>query len=273
MVKIVYEIGINSNGSLPLTYQMIDVAKASGCDYVKFQKRHIPTVYTSEELSTPRISPWGTTTEQQKKGLEFETYEYSQIQDYCAKKEIAWFASAWDVRSAALMGKGYDTSYQKIPSALITNMEILEVTKSINKPVIISTGMSTPAEIRSCVEYLGDQIEYILHCTSTYPSKPAEQNLRMIKTLKVEYPGYRIGMSNHSPGLTFMVAAVALGAEMLEAHATLDRSLYGSDQAASIEPEGWFRLNKYIKSLELAIGDGVKKIYDSEIPILNKLRR
>jgi sialic acid synthase SpsE len=205
--------------------------------------------------------------------LEFETHEYTQIQDYCAKKEMPWFASAWDVRSAMLMGNGYDTAYQKIPSALITNLEILETTRSINKPVIISTGMSTPQEIKACVEYLGPQVEYILHCTSTYPSKPEEQNLAMIRTLKTEYPKYRIGFSNHSPGLTFMVAAVALGAEMLEYHGTIDRSIYGSDQAASIEPEGSFKLNKYVRSLELALGDGTKQVYPSEIPILKKLRR
>jgi N-acetylneuraminate synthase len=274
MVKIVYEVGINANGSLPLAFQMIDIAKASGCEYVKFQKRHIPTVYTREELDMPVESPWGTTAEHQKKGREFETNDYRQISEYCKRQEMKWFASAWDVKSASLMGNGYDTCFQKIPSALITNRPLLEVTRSINKPVIISTGMSTQAEIKACVDFLGDQIEYILHCTSTYPSKPEEQNLNMIKTLKMEYGGkYKIGFSNHSPGLIFMVAAVALGAEMLEYHGTKDRSMYGTDQAASIEPEGSFKLGKYVKAIDAAMGDGIKQVYESEIPIIAKLRR
>jgi N-acetylneuraminate synthase len=273
MTKIVMDEGINHNGSLDMAFDLIDVAKAAGCHYVKFQKRHIPSVYTPEELAVPRESPWGTTTEQQKRGLEFETNEYRQIDEYCKKKGIEWFASAWDVRSAILMGNTYNVAYQKIPSALITNLSILEITKSINIPVIISTGMSTEEEIRDCVDFLGDQIEYILHCTSTYPSKPMEQNLKMITTLKEWFPKYRIGFSNHSPGLTFMIAAVALGAEMIEFHGTMDRSSYGSDQAASIEPEGVFKLCKYIRAIDMAMGDGIKQVYPSEVPILKKLRR
>jgi N-acetylneuraminate synthase len=274
MVKIVMDLGINHNGSLDIAFKLIDIARASGCQYVKFQKRYIPLVYTREELDTPRVSPWGTTTEQQKKGLEFETNDYRQISEYCKRQGIEWFASAWDVKSASLMGNGYDTCFQKIPSALITNRPLLEVTRSINKPVIISTGMSTPAEIKACVDFLGEQIEYILHCTSTYPSKPEEQNLNMIKTLKELYGDkHKIGFSNHSPGLIFMAAAVALGAEMLEYHGTIDRSMYGTDQASSIEPEGSFKLGKYVRALEAAMGNGEKCVYESEIPILRKLRR
>jgi N-acetylneuraminate synthase len=273
MVQLVYEVGINASGSLDTAFKMIDIARASGCQYVKFQKRYIPLVYTREELDTPRVSPWGTTTEQQKKGLEFETNDYRQISEYCKRQGIEWFASAWDVKSASLMGNGYDTCFQKIPSALITNRPLLEITRSINKPVIISTGMSTPAEIKACVDFLGDQIEYILHCTSTYPSKPEEQNLNMIRTLKMEYPKYKIGFSNHSPGLIFMVAAMSLGAEMIEFHGCLSRADYGSDQAASIEPEGVFKLGKYAKAFDVALGDGKKRVYPSEEPIIRKLRR
>ena len=272
--KLVAEIGINHNGDLDIAKQLIDVAHAAGCDYVKFQKRHIPLVYTPEELATPRESPWGMTTMEQKKGLEFEVWEYQKISDYCKQKGIGWFSSAWDINSVALMGQ-YDTAYQKIPSALITNMAILEATKAINKPVIISTGMSTHAEILTCLDYLGHQIEYVLHCTSTYPSKPEEQNMNCIPAMKKAFyvEKFKIGFSNHSPGLTFMSIAVALGAEMIEFHITLDRAMYGSDQSSSIEPEGVFHLVKNIRAIEEAMGDGIKRILPSEIPILRKLRR
>jgi N-acetylneuraminate synthase len=276
-VKIVFEAGINHSGELKLAKKLIDVAAASGCDYVKFQKRHIPTVYTPEELSQPRISPYGTTNGDLKRQLEFDQGEFTEINRYCDAKglgRIDWFVSCWDHLSVGLMEALFpEMPYHKIPSALITNFQLLESIKATNRPVIISTGMSTYSEIMKCTEYLGPQIEYVLACTSTYPSKPEEQNLLNILALKEKFPQYRIGFSNHSPGLTFMIAAVSLGAEMIEFHGTLDRSMFGSDQAASIEPEGVFKLVKHIRSLELGMGDGVKKIYDSEIPILKKLRR
>lgn len=272
--KLVAELGINHNGDLNIAKQLIDVACAAGCQYVKFQKRHIPLVYTPEELAVPRESPWGTTTMEQKKGLEFEVWEYQKISEYCKHKGVEWFASSWDVNSAALMGS-FDTAYQKIPSALITNMDILEITKSINKPVIISTGMSTYGEVLTCLDYLGHQVEYVLHCTSTYPCKPEEVNLNCIPAMKKAFyiEKFKIGFSNHSPGLTFIPVAVAMGAEMIEFHITLDRAMYGSDQSSSIEPEGVFHLVKNIRAIEEAMGDGVKKIFPSEIPIMKKLRR
>ena len=271
-VKIVYEVGINANGDLGIAKRMIDVAVASGCDYVKFQKRCIDLVYSKEELKSLRKSPWGDTTEDQKRGLEFTLTEYYEIDEYCKKKGIPWFVSPWDNVSVADMDR-FDNPYVKVPSGLITDMSYLEAIKKTKKPVILSTGMSTYIQVEEAIAFLGTQIEYILHCTSTYPSKPGEQDLLVIKWLQEQYPNYKIGFSNHSPGLTFMLGAVALGVSMIEAHGTCDRSMYGSDQSASIEPEGWFRLVKHIRAMEEALGDGIKKIHDSEYPVMLKLRK
>lgn len=271
-VELIYEVGINANGDLALAKKLIDVAYSAGCQYVKFQKRNIDLVYTKEELDKPRESQWGTTTREQKEGLEFSFDEYVEIKKYC-KGKIGWFASPWDLESLTQL-YALGSEYIKIPSALITNETLLHQCKLHNTPVILSTGMSTMAMIDKAVKILGkDKIYCIMACTSTYPSKPEELNLNFIKTLKEVYPWAKIGFSNHSPGVIYMAIAVALGAEVIEFHGTLDRSLPGSDQASSIEPEGVYKLSKWVKGIELAMGDGVKKIYDSELPIMAKLRR
>ena len=272
MVKIVMEIGINANGSIDTAKKMIDVACSSGCNYVKFQKRCIDLVYDKEELRSLRKSPWGETFEDQKRGLEFTLTDYAEIDLYCRKKGIEWFVSPWDKVSIADMNR-FDIPFLKVPSALITDMDYLQAIKDTRKPVVLSTGMSTYIQIEEAVAFLGTQIEYILHCTSTYPSKPKEQDLLVIRWLQETYPNYKIGFSNHSPGLTFMIGAVALGCTMIEAHGTLDRSSYGSDQSASIEPEGWFKLVKHIRAMEKGLGQGIKRIHDSEYAVMLKLRR
>jgi N-acetylneuraminate synthase len=274
MTEVVAEIGINHNGNIDTAKQMIDVACAAGCDYVKFQKRNIDLVYTKEELDAPRESPWGSTFREQKKGLEFDGYEYDQIEDYCYKRGIGWFASPWDLDSLQFLAQYESCEFIKIPSPLLTNEAILKSCLDIDKPVILSSGMSNINMVDNAVGILGnDNIHCIMHCTSTYPSKPEELNLACIPEFKKRYSWVKIGFSNHNSGIIFMPMAVALGAEMIEFHITLDRSSYGSDQAASIEPEGVFKLIKHIRNTEKAMGDGVKKIYPSELPIMKKLRR
>lgn len=271
-MEVIAEVGINHNGDLDIARKLIDVAASAGCDYVKFQKRDIDLVYSKEELDKPRESPWGTTTREQKNGIEFDLDEYKEIDKYC-KRKIGWFVSPWDLKSA-LMYTVIDMPYVKIPSALITDTEYLDVVKVINKSVILSTGMSTLKEVDTAIDILGeDRIYCIMHCTSTYPTSPDEINIKGIQTLKDLYPWARIGFSNHYPGLMAMFMAATVGAEMLEFHATLDRTMYGSDQAASIEPQGIFKLMEGLKLIERMKGDGIKKVYDSEMPILKKLRK
>ena len=274
MTEVICEIGINASGSLETAKRMIDVAVSAGCDYVKFQKRDIDLVYTKEELAAPRKSPWGETNGDQKRGLEFDLIDYHQIDLYCRERRIKWFFSVWDINSLkiALL---FNNPFIKIPSALITNEELLTACKELtNKPIILSTGMSTWEIVDEAVRMVGkERIYCIMHCTSTYPSKPSELNLKCLSTMLERYSFTRIGFSNHNPGIIYMPIAVALGSEMIEFHITLDRSSYGSDQAASIEPEGVHKLMKYIRGIDEAMGDGVKKIYDSEVPILKKLRR
>lgn len=272
MVEIIAEIGINANGNIDIAKKLIGVAYVAGCDYVKFQKRTLEACYTKEELDTPRISPWGTTTRDQKIGIEFKISEYKEINEYC-KNRIPWFASPWDTKSIFLINQ-LGSKFIKVPSALLTNDKYLEIVSRHDLPVILSTGMSTFRMIDHAIEILGkDRIYAILHCTSTYPSLPEEQNLRCINVMKIRYPWTKIGFSNHFPGIPFMAAAVGLGAEMIEFHITLDRTMYGSDQASSLEPHAVFKVVKYIRGIEKAIGDGEKVIYDSELPIIAKLRR
>lgn len=273
-VEIIAELGINHNGDMQTVKQMIDVAYGAGCDYVKFQKRNIDLVYTPEELAAPRQSPWGTTQRQQKEGLELSNEQYDEIAKYCQSKPIKWFVSPWDEDSMRDFLGNANSPIIKIPSALITNKRLCRITTLTSKQVMISTGMSTLEEVDQAIEWIGKgKIHSILHCTSTYPSVPEEQNLRCITTLKERYPWAKIGFSNHSPGITFIPAAVALGAEVIEFHLTLSRASYGSDQAASIEPEGCHKIVKYVRALEKGLGDGIKRVYDSEIPIIRKLRR
>ena len=273
-VEVAAELGINCNGSVEIARKLIQVAASAGCDYVKLQKRDIDLVYTKEELESKRDSPWGTTFGEQKRGLEFTQEQYEEIGNICRENRIEWFASPWDINSLKFLADFQDCKYIKIPSPLATNKEILSACRRIDKPVVLSTGMSTIDMVDTAIEVLGQgKIHSILHCTSTYPSKPEELNLSCIQTMRERYPWTKIGFSNHNPGIIFMPIAVALGAEFIEFHVTLDRASYGSDQAASIEADGVFRLMKHIRNTEKAIGDGKKRIYDSEVPIIRKLRR
>ena len=271
-MEVIYEAGINHNGDIELAKRMIDVAYAAGCSHVKFQKRDVDLVYSKEELDKPRESPWGTTTRQQKKGLEFGVSEYASIDLHCNGK-LKWFASPWDMNSLYFL-KQFGRDLIKIPSALITDIKLLAACRDMRIKVILSTGMSTLGQVDDAIDVIGQENIYcLMHCTSTYPSKPEEINARCILTLKERYPWAKIGFSNHYPGLMAMTLAVAYGAEMIEFHGTLDRSSYGSDQAASIEPRGVFELMERLRLVEQMKGDGVKKVYDSELPIMAKLRR
>ena len=272
-VFITAEIGINANGDMNLVKKLIDVASLAGCDAVKFQKRTVEMVYTPEQLDVPRKSPWGTTNREQKNGLEFDKKEYKEIDQYCERwTSMKWFASPWDIRSVHFL-EYFDSQYIKIASASLTDNKLLERIRNTGKNVIISTGMSTRKELDNALKIVGENVKYILACTSTYPTVPEEMNLNFIKTLKDQYPQYKIGFSNHSPGIMFMVAAAALGAEMIEFHITLDRAMYGSDQAASIEPNGVMSLCKYIRNIEKGMGTGDWTVFDSEENVKKSLRR
>jgi len=270
-VFFIAEIGINHNGNIDIAKELIDVASDAGCDAVKFQKRTVDIVYTKEELDRPRESPWGTTNREQKKGLEFEYDEYKEIDKYCKKKKILWFASAWDEKSVDFFDD-FNLPCYKIPSALLTHDDILIKTKSKDKPIILSTGMSTLDQIKHAVKILELDRLVILHCTSTYPSAPEELNLKMIPKLKEMYP-CPIGYSGHETGVFSSSAAAVMGACVIERHITLDRAMYGSDQAASLGPPGLKRLVRDIHLIPKIMGDGVKRVYDTEVPIMEKLRR
>ena len=271
-VYVIAEIGINHNGSLEIAKQLIDVASVCGCDSVKFQKRTIDVVYTPEELAKPRENPFGPTNGDLKRGLEFGFEEYSVIDKYCREKKIDWFASCWDEESVDFMEQFNPICY-KIASACLTDDNLLRHHKKYNKPVILSTGMSDMAKIEHAVNVLGRDNLIILHCTSTYPSKVNELNLKGILTLKEKFPDISIGYSGHEVGLATTYAAAVLGACIIERHLTLDRAMWGSDQAASVEPQGMMRIVRDIRDFDKAFGDGVIKIYDSEKSIIEKLRR
>lgn len=268
---IVAEIGINHNGSLDIAKKLIDVAADSGCDAVKFQKRTIDVVYTSEDLARPRENPFGPTNGDLKRGLEFGLDEFKEIDAHCKGKEIDWFASCWDEDSVDFIEQFNPPAY-KIASASLTDDGLLQHHIKYNKPIILSTGMSTMKEIEHAVEILGTNNLIILHSTSTYPAKPEELNLRVIETLTKMLP-VPIGYSGHEVGLVSSFAAAVLGACMVERHITLDRAMWGSDQSASVEPQGIAKLVRYIRELESTLGTGIKQVYDSEIPIREKLRR
>lgn len=269
---LIAEIGINHNGDISIAKELMNVVSLAKCDGIKFQKRTISQVYTKEELERPRQSPWGTTNGQQKEGLEFGKKEYDEINRYAKDQNLIWFASPWDCESVDFLAT-YTPPFIKLASALITNFELLEVVKAKNIPVILSTGMSTKKEVNKAVDYLGDRLVYILACTSTYPTKQVEMNLNFITTLKKGFPKYRIGFSNHSPGIVFIAAAAVLGAEMIEFHVTLDRTMYGSDQASSIEPFGVQRIVKNVAGIQKAMGNGKWIVFPSEIEIKKKLRK
>ena len=273
MVFITAEIGINHNGDIEIAKKLIDIAVKSGCDAVKFQKRTIKEVYSKEILDTLRESPWGTTNRDQKLGLEFEKNEYDVIDKYCKSKNIEWFASSWDIDSQYFL-KQYNLKYNKIASAMLTHKKLLEIVASEKKHTFISTGMSTLEEIKTAVEIFRkhDCPFELQHSNSTYPMALDEANLKCIETLRNEFK-CNVGYSGHeSIGYLVCIVAVVLGANSIERHITLGRSMYGSDQAASLEPIGLDRLVKNIRAMDQLYGDGVKKVWPSEIPVLEKLR-
>jgi N-acetylneuraminate synthase len=269
---VVAEIGINHNGDINIARELISAAVLAGCDAVKFQKRTIEVVYTPEDLARPRESPFGRLNGDLKRGLEFGYEQYGAIDRYCKEKSILWTASCWDEGSVDFMEQ-FDPPYYKIASACLTDDKLLRYHRSKGRPIVLSTGMSTLKQIRHAVEVLGGTDELIiLHCTSTYPSKPEELDLRVIQTLNTEF-NCPVGYSGHEVGLQTTYAAVVVGACYVERHISLDRALWGTDQAASVERGGFVRLVRDIRVIERALGDGVKKVHESEKPILGKLRR
>ncbi len=268
---IVAEIGINHNGELGLAKKLIDAAVLAGCNAVKFQKRTIDVVYTAEELAKPRENPFGPTNGDLKRGLEFGIKEFKEIDAYCRDKDILWYSSCWDEASVDVMEQFSPPCY-KIASASLTDDALLRHHRKYGRPIILSTGMSTLEQIDHAVDVLGPEKLIILHCTSTYPSQVEELNLRAIHSLRDRYQ-VPIGYSGHEVGLAPSVAAAVLGSCMLERHITLDRAMWGSDQAASVEWQGFWRLVKDVRAIEKSMGDGIKRLYPSEVPIMNKLRR
>jgi len=271
-VFVIAEIGINHNGDVGTARKLIDVATAAGCDAVKFQKRTPAICVPPEQASILRETPWGTMTYlEYKERIEFGTDEFSEIDAHCRAKNIMWFASPWDVPSVEFL-ESLNTPVFKIASACLTDDELLRAIRATGKPVIMSTGMSTLAEIDHAISLL-DRTNLILgQATSTYPCKPEELNLRAIQSLRERY-GVPVGYSGHETGLQTTIAAVALGAVFVERHITLDRAMWGTDHAASVEPGGLERLVRDIRNVELAMGDGNKVLYDSEVSVKKKLRR
>ena len=273
MVFITAEIGINHNGDIGIAKQLIDVAKLAGCDAVKFQKRTVSKIYSKEILDTPRESPWGTTTREQKLGLEFSLKDYKIINNYCKNKKISWYLSCWDVDSQIEMRK-FKTKYNKIASAMLTHTKLLETVAEEKKYTFISTGMSTIKQIASAVKIFK---KYkcpfeLMHSHSTYPMSENEANLKLIPALEKKFK-CNVGYSGHETSSYLLpIIAVTLGANSIERHITLNRAMYGSDQAASLEPQGLLRLVNDIRTLDIVLGDGKKKIYDSEKPAMKKLR-
>lgn len=273
MVLFTAEIGINHNGDIEIAKKLIEIAADAGCDAVKFQKRTVEKVYSKDILDTPRESLWGTTTREQKLGLEFEKNEYDIIDDFCKKKNILWYASAWDENSQKFL-QNYNLKYNKIASAMLTHHKLLEIVANEKKHTFISTGMSTIDQISSAVEiFKQNNCPFSLqHSNSSYPMKEEEANLKCIKTLQDEF-NCDVGYSGHEvAGYLICVAAVVMGAASIERHITLDRSMYGSDQSASLEPVGLKRVVSDIRRIESIMGDGVKRIWPSELPVMKKLR-
>ena len=272
-IYIIAEIGINHNGSIEICKKLIDCAVNSGCNAVKFQKRDIDYVYTQEFLESFRESPWGTTQREQKLGLEFSFEDYQLIDQYCKEKNIDWFASAWDLHSQEFL-KQFNTKKNKIASAMIVSEDLLESVASEGKHTFISTGMTTYENIDRAVEIFRsfDCPFELMHTVSTYPMKDEYANLRMIETLRKKY-NCNVGYSGHEVGLAVSYAAAAFGISSLERHITLDRSMYGSDQSASIEPSGLMSLVGAVRKIELALGDGKKKVIEDELKVARNLRQ
>ena len=268
---VVAEIGINHNGDLGTARRLIDVAAIAGANAVKFQKRTVDVVYTAEELAKPRENPFGPSNGHLKRGLEFGVDQYRNVDRYCREKGIAWFASCWDEAAVDFMEQ-FDPPAYKIASASLTDDNLLRHHRAMKRPMIVSVGMSTIEQVDHAVQVLGTSDLILLHTTSAYPAKIADLNLKMIPVLRERY-GVPVGYSGHEVGLASSYAAVALGACMVERHITLDRAMWGSDQAASVEPQGLLKLVRDTRTIEAALGDGVKKLTDDEIPIMKKLRR
>ena len=274
MVFITAEIGINHNGDISIAKKLIEIAKNAGCDAVKFQKRDVEKVYSKEILNQPRESPWGTTQRDQKLGLELSLKEYSTIDKYCKKKRIPWFVSCWDVGSQIQMRK-FKTKYNKVASAMLVHNKLLKTIAEEKKYTFISTGMSTLKDIEKAVKIFRKfkcPFE-LMHSHSAYPMNPEEANLKLISVLKNKFK-CKVGYSGHETGSYLIcVTAALLGATSIERHITLDRTMYGSDQAASLEPGGLFRLVRDLREIENIIGDGKKRIWNSELPAKEKLRQ
>jgi len=268
---VVAEIGINHNGSLDLAKKLISISSECGCDAVKFQKRSVDIVYTEEELSQSRESVFGNTNGDLKRGLEFGLDDYTEINRYCKEIGIEWFASCWDEESVDFINQ-FDPPCYKIASASLTDDDLLRHHRKFKRPIVLSTGMSTIEQISHAVSVLGNDELVLMHCTSTYPAESQELNLSVIDVLKNLYQ-VPVGYSGHESKFIPTFAAAMLGAVMIERHITADRSLWGSDQAASLEPLAFGRMVKYIREIEVMKGDGVKRVYDSELPIIAKLRR
>jgi N-acetylneuraminate synthase len=273
MVFVIAEIGINHNGSLDTAKKLIDIAATAGCDAVKFQKRSVEKLYPKKTLDQPRESPWGTTQREQKMGLEFSLKDYAIIDKYCKKKNIPWFASCWDIESQKQMRK-FKTKYNKVASAMLIHEKLLKTIAEEKKYTFISTGMSTMKQIENAVKIFKKfkcPFE-LMHSHSAYPMKIDEANLKLIQTLKNKFR-CKVGYSGHETGSYLVcITASLLGATSIERHITLDRTMYGSDQSASLEPEGLFRMVRDLRTVDKIQGDGKKRIWDSEKPAMKKLR-
>jgi N-acetylneuraminate synthase len=268
---IVAEIGINHNGDLRIAKKLIDAAAVCGCDAVKFQKRTIDAVYTPEELARPRESPFGSTVGDLRKGLEFGEQQFREIDIYCKEKGIQWFASPWDIQSADFLEQ-FNVPCYKVASACLTDDTLIKHIRSKGKPVIVSTGMSNQDQIRHAVSVLGEENLALLQCTSTYPTKLEDINLNVIRWLRDTF-SCPIGYGGNEVGIVEPVIAVVLGASIIEQHITLDRAMWGSSHAASLEPTGLQRMVKYVREVPVALGSYDKRILKNELPVLKKLRR
>ena len=272
-VYITGEIGINHNGDLANAIALIDQAADAGCDAVKFQKRTPEICTPRDQWDIERDTPWGRMSYiDYRHRVEFDVDEYAAIDDHAKRRGIAWFASPWDIESVDFL-EGFDVPAHKVASACLTDDELLSRLRATGRTIILSTGMSTMRQIRHAVEVLGSYNIVLCHATSTYPAHTSELNLKMINTLQGEFLNVPVGYSGHETGLQTTLAAVAIGATFVERHITLDRSMWGSDQAASIEPQGLVRLVRDVRVISEAMGDGVKRIYDGERAAMKKLRR
>ena len=269
---VVAEIGINHNGDLEIARSLIDAAAHAGVDALKFQKRTPVLCVPADQRDVKRDTPWGYITYlEYREKVEFGEREFQAIDRHCRDREVDWFASVWDQPSVDFLEAFHPIAY-KIPSAALTDHDLLRHVRSKGRPIVLSTGMSTMEEIERAVKAVGSENLLLMHATSTYPCEPEELNLRMVQTLRQRFD-CPVGYSGHEVGLIPTVVAVSLGACLVERHITLDRAMWGSDQAASVEPGGFERLVKYIRVTESGLGDGVKKVYESELPSLRRLRR